>query len=802
MIGESLAHYRILDKLGEGGMGEVYRAEDTKLGREVALKLLPPELASDRERLDRFQREARTLAALDHPNIVHLYSVEEADGIRFLTMQLVPGRRLGEVIPEGGMPLAQLFEIAIPLADALRAAHDSGVTHRDLKPDNVMVDTEGRVRVLDFGLAKLPPREAGPEASQLPTEAMTRVGQVLGTVPYMSPEQVQGKPVDHRTDIFSLGILLYEMAVGRRPFQGENPAAVASSILRDTPAPVTELRKDLPGQFGRIVRRCLEKDPERRLQSAQELRNELEDLQRELVSGAPVTPAAARARPARPLRWLAAALVVLAVIAGAMLWRPGAPTAGPEAPRIASLAVLPLANLSGDPDQDYFADGMTEALITDLSTIGALKVISRTSAMRYRDSELALPEIARALGVDALVEGSVVREADRVRVTARLIEAATDQSLFDERYESELTSVLALQSEVARAIAERIEIALTPEEEARLGRTRSVNPQTYEAYLRGMHQLGKGTSESFKAGIDYLNEAVDNDPADPLAYAGLALGYIRVGHDTGPSELYFPRAVAAANRALELDPDSAMAHAALADAKMYYEWDWPGAGAAFARAVALNPSLAETRAHYAWFHAIFGRWAEAIEQAALAKELDPLSPIFTAWLGGIYWFAGQLEAGLAEAQLALDMAPGSSYCWFQLGGILSSMGRHDEAIAALQKAAELQPAWGWALAVTYGRAGREAEARELLAELEQRPSPDGLGLAMARASLGDLDEAFGWLETAYETRHRWLPWVGTFPAFAPLRSDPRYAELLRRLEIDFEPEGEVPVVVAAIAAAT
>ncbi len=797
MIGETVGHYKILDKLGEGGMGAVYRAEDTKLGRQVALKVLPPELASDWERLERFRREARTLATLDHPNIVHIYSVEETDGMHFLTMQLVDGSRLSDQIRDGGMPLKRLLETAIPLADALRAAHESGVTHRDLKPDNVMLDREGRVKVLDFGLAKLRQPEEGLDASQAPTEpAMTRVGQVMGTAPYMSPEQVQGAPLDHRTDIFSLGVMLYEMAVGARPFRGDNSASVVSSILRDTPAPVTEARPDLPNQLGRIVRRCLEKDVERRFQSAKEIRNELEDLKTELVSGHGTATEAPVARPApRPwLGWLVGAAVVVAAVLGATWWRAGAPTPtpAPAAPRVASLAVLPLANHSGDSDQEYLAAGMTEALITDLSAIGDLRVVSRTSAMRFINSDLALPEIAQALGVEALVEGSVVREGDRVRITAKLIEAATDEHLWAESFERELTSVLMLQSEVASAIAENIEVTLTPEAESRLADRRTIDSEAYEAYLRGMHHLSKGTSEGFAKGIEFLNEAIDKDPADPLAYAGLALGYIRVGHDTGPSDLYFPRAVGAANRALELDPTSAMAHAALADALMYYEWDFPAAGAAFEKAVALNPNLAEGHAHYSWFYAIFGRWDEAIEHAREAKRLDPLSPVFTAWLSGILHWAGELDAALDEARGALDLAPGCSFCWWQLGGVLSDLGRHDEAIAATEKAAELNPAWTWGLALVYGRAGRVDEARRMLDDLE-RDGVDAFGIASVYDTLGDTDGAFRWLETAYERRHRWMPWVATSPSLTAVRADPRFGELLERLKISLEPAvpGEV-----------
>jgi tetratricopeptide (TPR) repeat protein len=374
-----------------------------------------------------------------------------------------------------------------------------------------------------------------------------------------------------------------------------------------------------------------------------------------------------------------------------------------------------------------------------------------------------------------------------VRVTANLIDAATAQNLWGRSFERDLTSVLSLQSDVAKAIAQNIEIALTPEEETRLSNRRSVNSKTYEAYLRGMHHLSKGTAEGFRAGIAHLNEAVDNDPADPLAYAGLALGYIRVGHDTGPSDLYFPRAIAAARRALELDPTSAMAYAALADAQMYYEWDWRAAGSAFEQAIALNPSLAEAHAHYSWFHAIFARWDRAIEHARRAKQLDPLSPLFTTWLGGIYYFAGQYEAALVEVREALDMAPGFGFGWFQLGITLSAQGDHDEAIEALRKAVELNPAWTSALAAAYARAGRVAEARELLTDLETQDAVDPFGISWVYLYLEDLDSMFLWLERALEARHRWVPWFPTWPGIEAAHGDPRFQELLERLDITFQP---------------
>jgi serine/threonine protein kinase len=598
MIGQTLGHYEILDRLGAGGMGEVYRAEDTRLQRQVALKILPPEMAKSQERLVRFQREAQTLAALDHPNIVHIYSVERGEDVHFLTMQLIQGKRLSDLTPEEGMPLEQILEIAIPLADALRAAHEKGITHRDLKPENVMIDLEGRVKILDFGLAKLRLPDPGPEASQLRTEAMTQEGMVLGTVPYMSPEQVQGEPVDHRTDIFSLGIVLYEMASGLRPFRGANSASLMSSILRDQPAPVSDVKAGLPEELGRILSRCLEKNPERRFQSARSLRDELKELELQTASGQLAServevPSASTARDLPKPRWLALALAALfvAVLVGLQWWRSGPPSPEPETPQITSLAVLPLRNLSGDAEQDYFADGMTEALILDLSKIGALKVISRTSIMRFKETDRSVAVIARELGVDAVVEGSVLREGSRVGITAQLIEASSDRTLWAERYQRDLTSILSLQAEVARAIAGEIRVSLTPQEESLLAATRTVDPEAHEAYLKGRFYRDRFTPQDLETALQYFERALEIDPSYALAHHGVGSvwGYRTVLGVATPREAW-PKSAEALERTLALDDSVAEAHLSLANLKVWYEWDWEGGELAFLRAIELNPN--------------------------------------------------------------------------------------------------------------------------------------------------------------------------------------------------------------------
>ncbi len=786
MIGRTLSHYRITGKLGAGGMGEVYLATDTQLERRVALKVLPAEVAADPERLGRLQREAKALAALDHPNIVGVFSIEEAEGVHFLTMAHIEGKTLEEVIPPGGLPTKRFFELAVPLADAIRAAHESGIVHRDLKPSNIMIDREGRLRVLDFGLARIESQPASPDMSQLSTQAMTRVGAVLGSYPYMSPEQIEGKVADARSDIFSMGVVLYRMATGERPFQGDTAASLISSILRDTPPLVTETRKNLPGQLGRIIRRCLEKNPNRRIQSAQDLRRELQDLAQEVASGRAwtvrATPTDGFSRTAT--RRLAAVAVVgaLVILTGVYAWWSQRPPPEAQAPRIASLAVLPLENFTGDTEQDYLVDGMTDALIADLSKIGSLAVISRTTAMRYKKTEKSLPEIARELNVDGVVEGSVMREAETLRIRASLIDGDSDRRLWSDSFSRDLTGVLSLQGDIARAIAEAIDVTLTPQEESRLTASREVDPETYQAYLRGMFWLNKGTAEGIEKGMAFLHQAVERDPGDALAYAGLALGYITVAHGPVPPEDALNKAKSAAVKAVRLDANLAEAHAALGFIEGYYEWQWEQAQRSIDRALEINPSLAIAHYHDAWFHVLFGRWEESIEAHKRAQELDPLTPNYTSDLGLIYEGLGRYDEAIAEAEKSIQMNPSHPRGYMVLGNVFLDRGMADEAVVEYEKAA-LAPPWRWVAGIGYAAAGREQDARRLVAELEALPDEPWKAFWLARlhTALGDLDEAFRWLN--YESPHAWVPWIRNWNWFEPLRGDPRFEDLLRRMNL-------------------
>ena len=633
-----LGPYEILSPLGAGGMGEVYRARDSKLGRDVAIKVLPEDVAQDAERLARFEREARSLAALNHPGIVTIYAVEQSGETRFLAMELVEGESLDMAIAPGGFSLARFFEVAVPLADALSAAHERGIVHRDLKPANVMITREGRVKVLDFGLAKLEAPDSGPNATDMPTASradLTSEGKVFGTVAYMSPEQARGGRIDARSDVFSLGVVLYQMLTGERPFKGNAAADMISSILRDQPSPVTEVRSDLPPHLGRILRRCLEKEPRDRYQTSRDVYNELKDLRAEtsLASSASSPKVetggkdahSVRSRHSRGRRGEGRPRCARAVEAAGMDSRhrrnpPGAdavrrqafrgpacavspgPEAGTEPHAIRSIAVLPLDNYSGDPNQDYFAEGMTDELTSDLATISQLRVISRGSVMQFKGKNRPpTPEIARTLNVDAIVEGSVLRAGDKVRITAQLIDARADRHLWAKSFERSSRDVLALQDELASAIAREIHVQLTPAEQSRLTSAPSVNPEAYDAYLKGRYFFNRPSDENLTKAITLFEEAVKLDPNYAPAFSGLSDAYLWAGYNEGvltASEAR-PKAKAAAEKAIELDDNSAEAHASLATFKLFYEYDWAGAEAEFRRAFALNPN-------YAFAHDQFG----------------------------------------------------------------------------------------------------------------------------------------------------------------------------------------------------
>ena len=786
MIGTSLSHYRITNKLGEGGMGVVYRAHDQRLDREVAIKVLPEAVARDPDRLARFEREARAVAALSHPNILEIFDFGSESGITYAVTELLDGETLREVIRSSRLTPSKAAEYAIQIAGGLAAAHERGILHRDLKPENVFLTKDGRIKILDFGLAKLVEIDERPgNGSESLTQGLpTEPGIVMGTIGYMAPEQLRGEPADSRSDIFALGCVLYEMLAGQPAFAGDTAHEVGAAILQQDPPPLNSTGTGLE----KVVRRCLEKRPEDRFQSARDLGFALE-----ATAGA--GPAAPSSGVESRFRLGHAVAVFFAVIIGALvvlppegLWQRLAGRT--EMASIRSIAVLPLANLSGDPEQEYFADGMTEALITRLAQIGSLDIISRTSVMLYKNSQKPLPQIARELGVDGVVEGSVTRGEDEVRITVQLIHGATDRHLWAQDYQRPLRDILLLQGEVARAVAEEINLALTPEEERRLVDARKVDPEAHEAYLKGMHSFLQFTGDGLIKGIGYFEHAIELDPGYADAYSGLAAAHLNSTYflSLAPTEVV-PRAHIALTKALEIDTDNAGAILSAAWIEMTYDWDWKAAERSHRRALELGPSLSHVHGSYSYMLACVGRFDEALNHARRAERLDPLSLVASEQVGMMLYLARRYDESIAQLEKTKELSP---YFWFtyqRLAQALLAIEDYERGIKIMQKGIELAGpdtvrSGKHTLAYLYARSGRRQEAVEILEELAEQEKTTYIppsDLALIHTALGNNDEAFEWLEKAVEVRDADLFMLKVLPVWDPLRDDPRFDDLLRRL---------------------
>jgi serine/threonine-protein kinase len=785
MMGQTLSHYRILEKIGAGGMGEVYRAHDEQLDRDVALKLLPGSSFADPDARARLLREARTASRLNHPQVCTIYEVGEAEGQVYIAMEWIEGQALSELTPSTGLLVEKVLGYGLQIAEALAHAHERGIVHRDLKSANVVIKPEGRAKVLDFGLAKRLSEKELTEATTQSQVSLTQPGAVVGTLPYMAPEQLRGQPADARSDLWALGVMLYEMTAGHRPFQGQTGFELSSAILNQPPP---SLPGKVPVQLRAVIERCLEKEPERRYQRGGEVRAALEAIQTGAV--APWVAWRYWLSRHRALALVATSVALLAVLVGLNVGRVRERLLGVAPPKIQSIAVLPLENLSRDPEQEYFVEGMHEALIAELSKIGALRVISRTSAMRYKHSDKPLPEIARELNVDALIEGSVLREGERVRVTAQLVMARPERHLWANSFDRELRGILVLQSEVARAIAKEIKAELAPQEQARLTTTRPVDPEAYEAYLKGRYYWNKVTEEGLKKGIRYFEQAIEKDPGYALAYAGLADCYTILGGTIlgglAPMEA-MPKAKAAALKALEIDSTLAEAHASLAIVTWRYDWDWLASEKEFKRAIELNPGYPTARQWYGWYLYGLGRHDESIAQINEAQKHDPLSVWISSNVGFALYIARQYDRAIEQLGRTLEMEPNFVLGHFFLGLTYEQKALFAEAVSEFQKAVSLSggsPVYIAATGHAYAVSGKRVEAQSLLDELNKlakRRYVPAYEIAAIYTGLGKRDQAFAWLEKAYEERAGWMVYLKVDPRLDSLRSDPRFQALLRRM---------------------
>ena len=792
--GKTISHYRVLKALGQGGMGMVYKAEDLKLRRHVALKFLPASLARDQQALQRFEREAQAASALNHPNICTVYEIDEAEARLFIAIEFLEGETLKERIARGPLELVETLRITTEICDALEAAHAAGIVHRDIKPANIFLTRRGSVKVLDFGVAK----RIGPELvsqradmAELLTitvdPSLTSPGAAVGTIAYMSPEQAAGQQVDTRSDIFSLGSVLYEMATGRLPFSGHDLAEVIRAIRDRQPAPIEQFNPGFPSELSKIVNKAMQKVRGLRYQRAADMQGDLQALTDRLES--------------KSKRWkllLAPAIVVILLAIGAFITariprvRELVLGRSADLPRqIKSIAVLPLENLTGDPGQEYFVDGMTDALITNLTKVGSLRVISRASAMHYKGMHKALPVIARELNVNAVVEGSVIRSGNRVRISAQLVDAAHDQNLWAQDYERDLQDVLRLQSEVAWDVVKQIQVKLTPQEQQRIVSYGHCAPNAHDLYLQGMYHWFKATPEGYERSRDYFEQAEAADPNCAEAYVGLGY-YYSIAADEGilPAGQGWPRTRLNAQRAVELDSNIAGAYISLAAATFFYDWKFAEGIQQYQRALELSPESAETHREYAIFLRVLGRSDESIAEAKKALEADPFSASIRASLAWQYYYAHRWDEAINQFKVSLQMDPSFLAAHEGLVKCYQQKQMENEAIEELITEMRLAGADDLAgqIRSNYQTTGYGGAVRGLyLAKLHQYQQGaketyvPPLVFANLYSLLDEKDQAFEWLEKAYQERSSKLTDLKLDPDYDNIRSDPRFSALVKKI---------------------
>jgi eukaryotic-like serine/threonine-protein kinase len=787
VIGRMLGHYQMVALLGTGGMGEVYRARDTRLERDVAVKILPEHLAQDSEALRRFEREAKAVAALAHPNVCAIYDFGREQGTTYAVMELLEGETLRDHLSRSALDWREAVGVALEVAEGLAAAHQKQIVHRDLKPENIFLTRNGQAKVLDFGIARVK-HPVSPESATFASTITERTepGRVIGTVTYMSPEQVRGEAVDAPSDIFSLGCVLYEMVSGQRAFARATTAETIAAILNEEPPMLAGAGKKMPSGLGRVIRHCLLKQPGGRYQSASELAIDLRALKtssKNRLIARPIETA-----DLRPPLWLWAAVIILLLgIAAGWYLISGHRSA------IDSLAVLPLINASGSADTEYLSDGITESLINNLSQLPRLRVMSRSTAFSYKGREADPRKVGQELNVQAVLTGRIRQQGDSLVIWAELVNTRDGSRLWGEQYNRKQADVLGMEIEIARQISEKLRLSLTGEEHRRLTKRHTDNPEAFKTYLMGRYHLGKYTEEGCRKALEYMKQAIDLDPNYALAYVGMADTYYTFSNQYLPPDQAMPKSRAAAMKALEIDETLAEAHAALAVVKSNYEWDWVTAERGYRRALELNPGYAPAHQMYGIYLTAMGRPDEALKELREARELDPLSPSIAVCAGWPYYFAPsafrQYDRAIEDLRKILALDPDFFPARAQLAAVYVKEGMYEKAITELTRANELSKndrVILGLLAYTYAAAGKKSESRRMLsgvldrAKLEQA-SPNSI--AAIYAGLGEKDQAFAWLEKAYQAHDEYMTLLKVDPVFDTLRSDPRYTDLLRRMNL-------------------
>ncbi|MGA9772497.1 MAG: protein kinase [Blastocatellia bacterium] len=805
-VGRQLGQYRILKMIGRGGMGEVYLAQDNKLRRRVALKLLPAHVTRNEQSLKRFQQEAYAASALSHPNILTVYDICEQEGLRFIATEYIEGETLRQMmIDSGRMATIQALEIVIQAAAALSAAHATGIIHRDIKPENIMVRDDGYVKVLDFGLAKLAgPLGPTPDASVLQV-IETEPGMVMGTLSYMSPEQARGRSVDSRTDIFSLGIVLYELVAGCVPFAGESGADVLVAILEKEPPPLA----DVPPELQRIISKTLQRDRAERYQSMQDLLADLKNLKEELQVQAKLERSGSleakpesrsqmivQARASSSAEYLIgeikqhkkiALLSVLVIIIAALsigyyLFAKGSESA------LDSIAVLPFVNQDHDPETEYRSDGLTESIINDLTQLPALRVIARSSAFRYKGKEIDPIVAGKELGVSAVLTGRLLQRGDNLIISVELTDVRENKQLWGQQYEQKVTDLLAMERNIAKAISTNLRLKLSGADRSRMTKHYTENPAAYQLYLKGRFYWNERTGEALKKSIEYFNQAIEIDPRDALSYAGLADAFVLIpNYSAGSPQEFYPKAKAAARKALELDETLAEAHTSLAQALFAYDWNFEESSREFRRAIELNPNYATARHWYANSALLaMGKFDEAVREGRQAQELDPLSLIINADLGADYFYARQYDNAIEQLRKTIERDQGFYTAHYFLGMAYAMKGAFPEAIAEYRRAQQLSddPFVLAYLGHAFAASGKRGEALKTLSQLKaisrQRYVP-AYSFAIVYAAIGEHDQAFVWLEKLYQDRAFDIAYINVDPFFDTLRTDARFADLVRRV---------------------